>query len=401
MSVVGLGFSYKAYVAFEDSIPEAAELLKHDLQMQLLIACCGQLLAWVIIRQRVIRPLVTLIELMRQLGDNKYDVQVPYVAEGNQIGSFARKVKLFKDRVLYMRQLEQEQDAQEHNAELARRQLMDSLSSSFDNKVSSIANTLHQSSNVLQKNAGTLSDIAKSNAQRVQELLKQSMQTSDYMTSVASSAEELTTSIHEITSQVGRASHVTNEAVSKANSANEIMQVLSQETGRISEVLSMISEITDQINLLSLNATIEAARAGEQGKGFAVVASEVKNLASQTATATREIEKFINHISDQTKVAAKSIEEIHHTIETINGISSTVSNAVSAQDEATRHIARSIQESAGLAAASKNIVEAFSEATRHTGDSVAQMQTSCAGLGEQSKQLNGEVQQFLETLKQA
>ena len=68
----------------------------------------------------------------------------------------------------------------------------------------------------------------------------------------------------------------------------------------ISKVTEVITEISEQTNLLALNATIEAARAGEAGKGFAVVANEIKELAKQTAEATKEIKTKIEGIQTST-----------------------------------------------------------------------------------------------------
>ena len=74
----------------------------------------------------------------------------------------------------------------------------------------------------------------------------------------------------------------------------------------IAGVVKVITSIAEQTNLLALNATIEAARAGEAGKGFAVVANEVKELATQTATATDEIEGKIGAIQSDARAATGS-----------------------------------------------------------------------------------------------
>ncbi|WP_051620664.1 HAMP domain-containing methyl-accepting chemotaxis protein [Paenibacillus sp. UNC451MF] len=75
----------------------------------------------------------------------------------------------------------------------------------------------------------------------------------------------------------------------------------------INQIISQITDIANQINLLSLNASIEAARAGEHGRGFAVVAGEVKKLAEQTAKSSNEINELIGHIQDQSEQALGSM----------------------------------------------------------------------------------------------
>lgn len=92
------------------------------------------------------------------------------------------------------------------------------------------------------------------------------------------------------------------------NSAKEV-KALAEESDRIGEIVSQIKGIADQTNLLALNATIEAARAGDAGKGFAVVASEVKTLATQTTSATEDIEQRITALHKRMNTIVSSMDE--------------------------------------------------------------------------------------------
>jgi methyl-accepting chemotaxis protein len=103
---------------------------------------------------------------------------------------------------------------------------------------------------------------------------------------VASSGEQMHSSIREIAKNSSEAARIARSAVSSANSTNQTVGQLGASSVEIGKVVKVITSIAQQTNLLALNATIEAARAGEAGKGFAVVANEVKELAKQTAKAT-------------------------------------------------------------------------------------------------------------------
>ena len=81
-----------------------------------------------------------------------------------------------------------------------------------------------------------------------------------------------------------------------SGSVNAKLAVLNERAGNISQVVTTITKVADQTNLLSLNAAIEAEKAGEYGRGFAVVATEVRRLADQTAVATFDIEQMVKEI---------------------------------------------------------------------------------------------------------
>ncbi len=89
----------------------------------------------------------------------------------------------------------------------------------------------------------------------------------------------------------------------------ENVLALSEQTQQIGEIISTVSEIASQSNMLALNASVEAARAGEHGKGFAVVASEVRSLAEQSRAATVQVKTIIAEIQKATNATVMATEE--------------------------------------------------------------------------------------------
>jgi len=126
------------------------------------------------------------------------------------------------------------------------------------------------------------------------------------MDELASTADCLSTGTEgmtELLNQV-KVSQTAGEAVAKE------MAELREDAGQMENIVGMISSVSDQTALLALNASIEAARAGEAGRGFAVVAGEISKLASQTNSATTEINKLIENIGHSIGEVIAAVDEL-------------------------------------------------------------------------------------------
>ena len=164
-------------------------------------------------------------------------------------------------------------------------------------------------SNCLDSNSKRIESISQENTQLGQKssktldeniaILQATKKELELAIANAKSTKEI---IHKVSTQIQESME------QERNSASKIEQ-LAKEAQNIQRVLSMITEIAEQTNLLALNAAIEAARAGEHGRGFAVVADEVRKLAERTQTSINETSIFTKSILQQVDEVNTQIDE--------------------------------------------------------------------------------------------
>jgi methyl-accepting chemotaxis protein len=137
----------------------------------------------------------------------------------------------------------------------------------------------------------------------------------------AASMEQMTSSVQQSADNAVQASELASAARDQAEAGASVvteavsaMQSINSASGKIADIIGVIDEIAFQTNLLALNAAVEAARAGEQGRGFAVVASEVRNLASRSAAAAKEIKSLINDTVDKVAEGSRLVNQSGQTL---------------------------------------------------------------------------------------
>ncbi|MCT7603790.1 methyl-accepting chemotaxis protein [Aliarcobacter butzleri] len=198
----------------------------------------------------------------------------------------------------------------------------------IDNKTNGL--TLDKSSNMLLANVDKLNLSSNEAAASLEE--------------TAAALEEITSNIRNNTESIAQMSKLSSNVTTSANQgeklANETtvaMDEINNQVRLINEAIGVIDNIAFQTNILSLNAAVEAATAGEAGKGFAVVAQEVRNLASRSAEAAREIKTIVENATikanEGKEIASNMIEGYKHLNQNISQTINLISDIQNASKE--------------------------------------------------------------------
>jgi methyl-accepting chemotaxis protein len=216
----------------------------------------------------------------------------------------------------------------------------DQLKVSINNIISNLNDVFFEFSRASEQVATGADQVANSSQMSSQGAMEQ-----------ASSIEEITASITQLTEQTrensdnavmanslsSNAKLNANEGEMKMSSMMKAMGDIKQSSENIHNIIKVIDDIAFQTNILALNAAVEAARAGEHGKGFAVVAEEVRNLAARSAQAVQEttdlIQESISNVNYGSETAAQTAEALNKIVDEIEKVSTIVGDISKASSE--------------------------------------------------------------------
>ncbi|ADG93599.1 methyl-accepting chemotaxis sensory transducer with Cache sensor [Arcobacter nitrofigilis DSM 7299] len=235
-----------------------------------------------------------------------------------------------------------------------------------------------------------LSHSAKTNLSNGQALEKNSYNLTNSMKNLADKANDQAASLEETAAAVEEITSITRSNANNASKMSDLgqtvklsvskgqehaantalaMEEINEKVSAINEAINIIDQIAFQTNILSLNAAVESATAGEAGKGFAVVAQEVRNLASRSAEAAREIKELVEDANSKAmegkkisdgmiedyKELNKHISETIHIIEDVSSASKEQMNGIEQINDAVTKLDSVTQENASEANKIKNI----------------------------------------------
>ncbi|MGN8120049.1 methyl-accepting chemotaxis protein [Labrys sp. 22185] len=192
-----------------------------------------------------------------------------------------------------------------------------------------------------------------------------------------------------------------NQVMGAASSITAKLAVLNEKASDINQVVTAITKVADQTNLLSLNAAIEAEKAGEYGRGFAVVSSEIRRLADQTAVATYDIEQMVKEIQSAVSASVmgmdKFSEEVRRGLQDVHEIGAKLSEIITQVQALTPRYESVSEGMQAQATGAEQISEALiqlTEATQQTVESLRQSSSAIDELNHVASNLSGSIARF-------
>ena len=274
-----------------------------------------------LMKQLILKPLNNAKSIAKAIQDGDLNVNVPHTRD-DEIGVFFESLE---DMLSSLKGIIQ--SVKKHTENLSSSSTsLDGISVRMSQMSQDQAASMEQTSAALEETLASMEQIATKSEDQFQKVKKNV----DRMGSMAADARNSFNEAESVSNLMNRTAQEASKGAEDLNRMVQEMQNIKESTVKIAEIIKIISDISEQVNLLSLNAAIEAARAGDHGKGFAVVADEISKLAEETATSAKTITNLVKEGSARadsgTEIVNRTASTFHRIIDSIEKVTGSISN---------------------------------------------------------------------------
>lgn len=282
-------------------------------------------------------------------------------------------------------------------------------------RVQAIVGKVRESSLQLLTVASQIASTARRQEQTVQDLSASTVQVAASVREISATSQDLAGTMGEVNESAGHAADLATRGRDNTNRMAAEMKQLVESTASVSAKLGMIREkadrinavvttitkVADQTNLLSINAAIEAEKAGEYGRGFLVVAREIRRLADQTAVATLDIETMVKQMQDAVSAGVMQMDKFADEVRsgvgqvtTINQMTYEIITEVQGLSDRFQLVAEGMKNQAAGAQQINDAMGQIADSTKRNAQSVQEFERATGHLRASVEGLNQEISQF-------
>lgn len=282
-------------------------------------------------------------------------------------------------------------------------------------KIQAVVQRVREASVQLLSTASEIAATAKQQEATMQGLSSSTTEIAAAVREISATSKELSNTMGEVNQRAHQASSLATTGRSRLSNMEATMQQVVESTSSISGKLAVIREkaeninvvvttitkVADQTNLLSINAAIEAEKAGEYGRGFLVVAREIRRLADQTAVATLDIENMVRHMQDAVSAGVMQVDKFSAEVRAgvdrvaeVNSQTGMIIEEVHALNSRFEQVNEGMRNQAVGAQQINEAMVQVSNGTKQTEHSLEEFKKATAYLRQSVELLNQEVGQF-------
>ncbi|HJV44211.1 MAG TPA: methyl-accepting chemotaxis protein [Bacillota bacterium] len=371
-----------------------------------IVTILAMIIAYFII-QRMVRPIISVSAQVKEIASGNLTVKPLNIQSKDEVGYLASDMNLMVSRLRQL--IGQIMESSEQTA-------------ATSEQLSASAEITGESSTQISISINDVADGATKQADRANQIVSMMDAAVEEIDEGGRLASKTTQNAVESTEVSKQGEKSIQEAITHLEFVNktvsfatESIQKLGQRSEEISGIITIITDISNQTNLLALNAAIEAARAGEQGRGFAVVADEVRKLAEQSKQAAEQITELIRDIQAETSVTVRTMESnqeaVHNQVtmiqqggEALKSIVKKVENTEMSVEQIQKTfesvrshvlgVMNAIKEISDIIEQSASVAQEVAATTEEQTASVQEISASSTELAILAEKLQSEVKQF-------